>query len=135
MNLHAVAGPIVAAINPPVSGQLRRSTGYTTAANGKRTPTYADPETMDMQVQGLTGKELALVDSLNIQGILRAIHLPGDVKGVDRKSGNGGDLIDFANVTSVPAPLRGTTWLATLIMETWDQGNWCRVLVTKQNDG
>lgn len=133
MNLHAIAGPIVAAVNPMIPGELSRSTGYVTAATGKREPSYAAAETIDMQVQGLTGQELRLVESLNIQGVKRAIHLPGDVQGVDRAKGTGGDLIRFGSGSRVPAGLRGTVWLVTLVMETWDTGNWCRVAAVKQN--
>ena len=134
MNLHAIAAPFAGVVNPPIPGALARSTGYTTTAAGKRVATFADPETLDMQVQGLTGEELKLVDSLNIQGIKRAVHLPGDVKGVDRASGTGGDLITFEAGPRVPAGLAGTSWLVTLVMETWDASGWCRVVVVKQND-
>jgi hypothetical protein len=134
MNLHAIAGPIVAAVNPPVLGDLLRCTGYTTAPTGHRSAAYADPEPMPMQVQGLTGQELRLVESLNIQGVKRAIHLPGDVKGVDRATNAGGDLVRFGNDPSVPPSLAGSTWLVTLVMETWDTGDWCRVAAVKQND-
>lgn len=133
MKLHAIAGLIIAAVNPMIPGELSRSTGYATAATGRREPSYAPAETIDMQVQGLTGQELRLVESLNIQGIKRAIHLPGDVKGVDRATNTGGDLIRFGTGPRVPASLQGTEWLVTLVMETWDTGNWCRVAVVKQN--
>jgi hypothetical protein len=133
VDLHAIAAPFIAAVNPLVPGVLKRSTGYTTAADGKRAPTYAADEPMNMQVQALDGQELKLVESLNIQGIKRAIHLPGDVKGVDRAKNTGGDLVVFGSGAAVPASLRGTTWLVTLVMETWDTGNWCRVAVVKQN--
>ncbi len=134
MKLHAIAAPIVAAVNPPVRGQLRRSTGYTTGASGKREPTYADDEELSMQVQGLTGPELKLVDGLNIQGLLRSVHLPGDVKGVDRKSRAGGDLIAFDDGADIPPALSNTVWLVELVHETWDTSDWCRVIISKQLD-
>lgn len=132
MNLHAIAGPLIAAVNPPVRGVLRRSAGYTTSAAGDRVPAFAPDEAIDAQVQGLAGPELKLVESLNIQGVKRAIHLPGDVKGIDRATGSGGDFVIFGNGSAVPASLRGTTWLVALVMETWDTGAWCRVAAVKQ---
>lgn len=134
MKLHAIAAPIVAVVNPPVRGQLRRSTGYTTAATGKRVPTYAPDEELSMQVQGLTGPELKLVDGLNIQGLLRSVHLPGDVKGVDRKTRAGGDLVAFDTGADIPPALRNTVWLVELVHETWDSSEWCRVIISKQLD-
>lgn len=132
MNLHAIAAPLVGIVNPPVPGDWLKSTGYTTASDGKRAPAYAAAVPLSMQVQGLTGPELKLVDALNIQGVLRAVHLPGDVRGVDRKDGGGGDLVKFG--ADVPAGLANTTWLVTLVQETWDSSGWCRVIITKQND-
>lgn len=134
MNLHAIAAPLVGIVNPPVDGSWLKSTGYTTGANGKRAPTYAAAVPLSMQVQGLTGPELKLVDALNIQGVLRAVHLPGDVRGVDRKDDGGGDLLKFSDGASVPEGLRDTTWKVTLVMETWDSAGWCRVIITKQTD-
>lgn len=133
MKLHAIAAPLAGVVNPLIPGTLLRSTGYVTSAAGKRTPSFAAPETINMQVQALTAPELAQLDSLNIQGIKRAIHLPGDVKGVDRTNNTGGDLITFGTDPAVPAGLRGTTWLVVLVMETWDASDWCRVAVVKQN--
>lgn len=133
MKLHAIAAPLAGVVNPPIPGALLRSTGYATSAAGKRTPSFADPEVMDMQVQALTAPELSQLDSLNIQGIKRAVHLPGDVKGLDRASNTGGDLITFGTDPRVPAGLQGTTWLVVLVMETWDASDWCRVAVVKQN--
>lgn len=44
MNLHGIAGPIVAAVNPTIPVQVRVSVGPApTAADGSRTPQYAAP--------------------------------------------------------------------------------------------
>lgn len=133
MNLHAIAAPLVGVVNPPVPATLLRSIGYATASTGKRSPAYADPETISAQVQALSGPELQLVDSLNIQGIKRAMHLQGNVKGVDRANNSGGDLITFGTGAGVPASLQGTTWLVAMVMETWDTPGWCRIAAVQQN--
>lgn len=43
MNLHQVAGPIVAAVNPPQVVNVQVSVGSTTAADGTRKPAYETP--------------------------------------------------------------------------------------------
>lgn len=122
MNLHEMVAGVVAAVNPPVAGTWARSTGYSTSGSGKRTPTYATAVALDMQVQALSGPELALVDGLNIQGIKRAVYLPGNVEGANRPDGKGGDVLTFL----------GKTWLVLMVLETWDSGNWCKVAVAEQ---
>ena len=132
MNLHGIASAAVAVVNPPVMGAHVVATGYTTNIARKREPTYADPVTLPMQVQALSGPELELVEGLNIAGVKRAIHLQADARAADRGTGNGGDLIRFPDDTPTPAALRGTEWLVVAVLETWDTAGWCRVAVTKQ---
>jgi len=120
MNLHGIAGPIVAAVNPMIQGTLLSSTGYTTSADGTQVPTYAAPVTGPMQVQALTYKDLQQIDGLNIQGEARAIYLYGDWNGVVRPDSKGGDLIAF----------NGQQWLVKQTLEQW--GNWCKVVAVRQ---
>lgn len=133
MNLHAIAAPYVAIVNPAVPGALLVSSGYTTSAAGKRTPAYAASVAVMVQVQALSSGELELMEGLNIQGVKRGMYLNGDVKGVDRAAGDGGDLITFDSSADVPGALQGTTWLVSVVLETWDTGGWCKVGVVKQN--
>ena len=123
MNLHAVAAPIAGVVSGTTLGVWRRNAGtYTTDAAGNRTPDYVDTPDTPMQVQALQGGDLKLVESLNIQGVKRAVYMAGDVQGVDRTSGKGGDLLEFD----------GAAWLVTLVLETWTGSDWCKVAVTKQ---
>lgn len=121
MNLHAIASPLVGVVNPPVVGIWRRSIGYTTAPTGKRGPTFVDVPDTKMQVQALEGPDLALVDALNIEGLKRSVYMYGDVQGVDRADGKGGDVLLFS----------GDEWLVVKVLETWATG-WCKVAVAKQ---
>lgn len=136
MNLHAIAAPIVAVVTGAVTATWMRSTGYVydPSGNGARVPSY-DSTAVDIRVQALEGDDLTLLDSLNIQGIKRKIYMNGNVEGVDRAGKGGGDLIVFGTDAGTPAALRGTTWLARLVLETWDASGWCCVAVTKQIDG
>lgn len=122
MNLHALAGPIIAAVNPPVLGTVRASTGYTTSAAGKREPTFADFTGVSMQVQALTAKDIEHTDALNIQGVLRGVYMNGNIQGLNRPAGTGGDLLIFL----------GKTWLVVTVLETWDVSGWCKVAVALQ---
>lgn len=133
LNLHALASPFVAIVNPPVPATFLASDGYSTAANGKRTPAYLSGVPTAVQVQALSGGELELMEGLNIQGVKRAMYLSGDVKGVDRASGDGGDLITFGATPDVPAPLQGTVWLVSVVLEAWDATGWCKIGAVKQN--
>jgi hypothetical protein len=132
MNLHAIVRGAINTVNPDQTVVLRASTGYTTNAAGKRTPTYAADATVAAQVQALSGRDLQHPDFLNVQGIKRAVYLYGDVQGVVRPNAKGGDLLVF------PQDLGGTAqlWLVVAVLETWnpDATGWCKVGVVLQDD-
>ena len=58
MNLHGIVAPAIAAVNPFVLATLKRSTGYTTADDGTRTPRYTDAPDISVQVQALSYSDL-----------------------------------------------------------------------------
>lgn len=123
MNLHAIVNPIIAAVNPNVTGTLRVSTGNIVGRAGKQEPVYLSTPGVVMQFQALTAKDIEHLDNLNIQGVTRAVYLYGNVTGVVRPEAKGGDLLDAL----------GKTWLVTVVFETWDTAGWCKVGVTLQN--
>lgn len=123
MNLHAIAAPLVGVINENVVGDLATNQGYTTDAAGRRTPTLVTTAGVRMQVQALSGPELAQLDGLNIQGVKRGVYLHGDVQGVNRPEAKGGDLLRFS----------GKEWLVVAVLETWGEAQWCKVAVTLQS--
>ena len=121
MNLHGVASPAIAAINPMISATLRRSTGYTTAADGTRTPTTSD-STIIIQLQGASDNVLTQLNELNIGGILQTVYANGSIQSIDRKDGLGGDLLIIGS----------TTWLVVHALGQWP--DWCYVAIQKQVD-
>lgn len=124
MNLHAIAGAYVAAVNPWTIAQYRQSTGSTTAIDGKRTPTYAPAVSVLTQMQALTAEDLAQLSGLNVQGEKRALYVTGDWKGVDRPDMRGGDLFTLAD---------GSTWLVAQVLENWfSMSGWAKVAATRQ---
>jgi hypothetical protein len=122
VNLHGIVAKSVGAVNPMVTASVKISTGYTTAADGERTPGYATPVPATVQVQALQASELALVEGLNIQGIKRAVYLNGRWDGLVRPTKKGGDLITMLN---------GDIWLVIVVLEYWP--DWCKVAVVLQN--
>ncbi len=65
---------------------------------------------MSAQVQALTFRDLTQVSGLNLNGTRRGIYLSGDVEGLVRSQGKGGDLITFPD---------GSEWLVALVLEAW----------------
>lgn len=126
MNLHGLVTPAIGSVNPFIAGTVKVSTGSTTGASGKRTPTYETFENVQMQVQALTFKDLQMLDGLNLNGTRRAIYMNGRADGVVRSLMKGGDLIEIA--TGVNAG----TWLIAQMLEQWP--DWCKAAVTLQNE-
>ena len=125
MNLHSIVAPIIAAVNPMISATWQQSDGtYTTSASGQRTPNYTTTGNVQLQVQALSARDLAHLDGLNIQNVTRKVWANGSLQGVNRTTGQGGDLLTFG----------GQVWLVTLVFETWSQDGWCSAGLTLQQD-
>jgi hypothetical protein len=125
MNLSGIVGGYVAAINPWVTATIQQSQGYTTNPDGSRTPAYAAPVTVEVQMQAMTYKDLMQIDGLNINGEKRAMYINGTWEGVARPDGRGGDLITLPD---------NSVWLVAQVLENWGyQDGWTKVAVVKQN--
>ena len=124
MNLHSIASQYVTAVNPNITVSIRKSTGYTTGADGRRVATFDDPVLVQAQMQSLQYNDIVQLDGLNIQGERRALYLAGDWDGIQRADGRGGDLITFPD---------GSVWLVAIVLENWSfQDGWVKVCVTRQ---
>ena len=128
MNLNAIAGSIVSAINPTITVSWQRSTGSTLNADYTRTPTFQTTQ-IAVQEQPLSSNDLRLLDGLNIQGVTRKVYANVSLLGTDRLTQQGGDLLIFTD----PVTSAAQTWLVTIVFETWDQaGPWSSVGLTLQ---
>lgn len=127
MNLHGIVSGAIGVVNPFVQVSLQRSTGYTTAADGNRTSSYATPVTISVQVQAMTYSDLRQLDSLNIQGTRRAIYVGQEVEAIVRERNWGGDILTFPDGT-LP---EGNVWLAVHVLEAWP--DWRKIALTLQN--
>ena len=122
MNLNDIVAGAIDAINPATLAQVQHSLGYTTtAADGTQVPAYSSPRWTGIQVQALTARDIQLIDSLNLQGEVRAIYLDGNWEGVLRPLDKGGDLIMF----------NGQTWLVKQVLEQW--GDFTKVAAVMQD--
>lgn len=128
MNLHAIVNGAISAINPNVIGTLYVSAGASINADYSTTPTFTAYPNTTFQVQavsgvGTDGPILQHLDFMNIQGTLRSVWAFGDVEGLDRNAGKGGDVLFMLN----------QWWLVVQLVETWDTDGWCHFIVQLQN--
>ena len=129
MNLQAIAAGATRSVTPAVTATLYLSQGSTVDGTGKRTPQFQIVQGMLADVQAVTGKDLKQLDALNLQPVERVAYLSGNVEGVNRVRGKGGDLL----VISAPAADAGT-WLVAAVLETWGSAGWCKVGLTLQTN-
>lgn len=123
MNLHAIVAPLVGVINPMVNATVQVSTGYTTAADGSRVPAYAPPVTVKTQFQALQYNDIVQADALGVQGVRSKVYITGEVDGLVRAQGKGGDLITTPD---------GKVWKVAVVAENWP--GWTCAIVTLQNN-
>ena len=124
MNLHALAGPICAIINPWVTATIEKSNGYTTLPDGSRVPSYDSPVPVDVQKQPMTYTDLVQTEGINIQGEKCALYITGNYDGIVRQDGTGGDLITLPS---------GSKWLVVMVLENWaEQDGWVKVAAVRQ---
>lgn len=102
----------------------------TATGDGTRIPQFATTADLTMQVQALSGPDLKQIDSLNIQGVVRAVYMSGFPQGLVRPATKGGDIL------LIPTGLSGQsndTWLVVAVLEAWDADGWTKVAVNLQN--
>ena len=126
MNLHAIAGPIIATVNPflPVTLEINIGQSQPTGA-GKVTPIYAPPVVVSAQIQPLTWRDLQMIDGINLGGIRWKVYLTGEVNGVVRAERKGGDKI------TVTAGRHQGEWLVVEVLEQFQ--DWVCAAIVLQN--
>ncbi len=119
MNLHGIVSGAIGAVNPFVPAVIKISTGYSTDAAGRRTPSYTQID-VSVQLQALGYKDLMHIDGLNLQGVVKAAYVNGNFNGVNRPKQQGGDLLI----------VNGEEWLIVQPLEEWP--DWCKFVVNLQ---
>jgi len=122
MNLRGIANSVSQVVNPNIPVTVRVSDGYTEGAGRKQVPSYLPDVEGFGQLQALDGDDLKQMDGLNIQGVIKALYLYGNVAGVIRPDSKGGDLII----------IDGRTWLVVKVLEGWAQ--WTKIAIRLQDD-
>lgn len=129
INVRAAANKAIQVVNPNEGGTFYASTGFTVdPATRKQVPAYAAGVNVRIQVQAVDGPNLRHLDSLNIEGVVRSVHMWGNTQGVVRVNQQGGDLLYFRDVPT--GTLR--VWKVVKVVETWP--DWSHVIVNQQTD-
>lgn len=129
LNLHATARAAIQSVNKDIPAIYKASIPYTVNAPGKQLPQYAAPVTVKIQSQPPSGKDLAHINFLNIQGTVRTVYLYSNPHAIQRIAAKGGDLLIFPSFVGGPS----YTWLVKAIAERWSVGQ--NGLVTFQGTG
>lgn len=124
MDLRGIANQASNTINPNIIVIVQTSAGYTIGAGQRQVPSYNSPVTGPAQVQALDSSDLKQLDGLNIQGVIKALYMKGNLAGVIRPDSKGGDLITISS-----GPFQGT-WLTVRVLEGWS--DWTKVAIVKQ---
>ena len=124
MNLSQIAAVNVAAINPWTIASYGASNGFVDNGDFTQTPTYTWFSNIAIQVQPLGANDIDHVEGLNLTKNNQAVYMNGDIDGLDRKGGQGGDLLRFSD----------GVWLVTGVIEPWDTTGWTKIAVTLQVD-
>ncbi|NSL91709.1 hypothetical protein [Acetobacter syzygii] len=121
LNIFAAAGNLCAPVNPHITGTLKGSTGNVINDDGSVTPQYT-PVSVEMEVQVVSSQDLRQIENINQQADMRSVYVRGAVRALNRPLQVGGDILTFY----------GSDWLVTQQLEEWGNGEWSKVLVTRQ---
>jgi len=129
INVRAAANAAIQVVNPNEGGWLYGSTGFgIDPATRKQVPTYTAATPVRLQIQAVDGPNLRHLDGLNIEGVVRSVHMWGNTQGVVRVNQQGGDLLYFAEVPGGPPRI----WKVVKVVETWP--DWSHLIVNLQTD-
>ena len=120
MNLRKIANRVTSGVNPNVTAQIYKSTGYSTNDDGSQSPSYADAVTMKVQKQAISQSDLQHIDNINLQGQFVSIYTNGNWCGLNRKANEGGDIFVIGD----------DKWLVVSVPEIWP--DWTRVIACLQ---
>lgn len=120
MNLRGIANGMTSAINPNIQATLKKYAGQAVGPGRKPAPSYHPDQVVTVQLQPLDAGDLRHLDGLNIQGLIKSIHVNGNYFSVQREMEQGGDLFVIG----------GETWRVVKPIELW--ADWCRLVVNLQ---
>lgn len=121
IDIFGAAGNLCAPINPHITGILKGSTGSIINDDGSVTPQYTTVS-VEMEVQAVSSQDLRQIENINQQADMRSVYVRGAVRALNRPLQMGGDILTFYD----------SDWLVTQQLEEWGNGEWSKVLVTRQ---
>lgn len=120
MNLHSIASSATSIVTPFIPATILKNTGYTTAGDGTRVPSY-ECYNVSIQSHAAKGDMIKYLNNVGWQGAFRNVYINGDWQGINVASQTGGDMIKFS----------GYEWLIVHVIEAWPE--WCHFVVCRQN--
>ncbi|MBO1326052.1 hypothetical protein K2X14_10200 [Acetobacter sp. TBRC 12305] len=109
-------------VNAPITATVRSSTGNVVQADGAVTPQYS-AASLQIEVQALSTQDLRQIDTISQQADMRAVYMNAPLRALNRPLQLGGDMLSFY----------GSDWLVTQVLEDWGNGEWVKVVVTRQD--
>ena len=123
LNLHAMVRGAIQSVNPDIPAVWYAATGQVVTDDaGVRRPRMVTNNVM-IQVQPI-GSAIRQLEGLNVQDVVRRVHMYSDVQGMVRTLQLGGDILEFD----------GQKWRVHQVLESWHVG-WCSVAVVLQKPG
>lgn len=129
INVRSAANSAIQVVNPNEGGWFYGSTGFTVdPATRKQVAGFTAATAVRLQIQAVDAAMLRHLDGLNVEGVVRSVHMWGNTQGIVRVNQKGGDLLYFAEIPS--GALR--IWKVVKVVETWR--DWSHVIVNLQTD-
>lgn len=123
MNLRELANGLTSMINPNIEATIAISNGFRRNPDGTISPVYDYLYKIPIQLQPLDSDMIQQTENVNLQGIIKSVHVNNNYYAQLRKENKGGDKIIIGN----------DTWLVIKNIELWP--DWCRLMVKLQVDG
>lgn len=121
IDLFGIADSVLGIVNESEPVTVKCSDGFTVAPDG--TPVERSYTLQIMaDIQALSSSDLEHAANINQQSDNRVLYVRGGLKGLSRPLRVGGDLVNFY----------GSDWLVTQPVEEWGNGEWSKVIVTRQ---
>lgn len=132
LNLHNAVRTIIPAVNPDTAGWWYSSIGAVTGTDGRQTAAFAQPVSVQLQVQPPSGRDIRFIEFLQMQGLIRTVWMYSNPGGIDRVNQVGNDLLLFPQWPGAP----NDAWLVERPDEIWGvtDGGWTKVFAVLQTD-
>ena len=128
INVRGIANAAIQAVNPNIPVIVLMPNGYVIDPDTLlQVPGYTETAAQG-QLQALDGDDNRQIDSLNIQGTIRAMYLYGSIAGVMRPDQQPSANVRFtSNEGGITAERE---WNVFKVLETWSA--WCKVAIVLQ---